>query len=1265
MDKHYCPYCMTPVVPGEPCPNCGLTGGSYTSQPHQLPAGTILADRYLLGRVLGEGGFGITYIGCDTRLELRVAVKEYYPVNHVSRNCRVSNAVNCFTGVAGQGYEKGRERFIREARTMARMDKTPQIVAVRDYFQENNTAYIVMEYVDGTTFKELVAQKGGKIPAAELLSMVEPLFGALESMHALGLIHRDISPDNLMLENGMVRLLDFGCARESAAKGSETMTIVLKQGYSPVEQYQHKGQGPWTDVYSLAATMYYCLTGVTPPQALDRICDDELVPPRKLGADLTKAQELSLLFGMGLQPTRRFRSVREFYASLYQGVPVPVKPQVLYGPNYAQEEASSEIPPVEEKDERSIPVTAPMEVAPEKASVTTPQVEVTLEAKEQPAQVAPEEETTEAEAPEEPEAEAETPEAGPEETAPAEITPETTDSGEEAPEDVPWHFPPVSEKPASPAAVKKSKKKIWIPVAAACGLVAILAVSIPLMLRLGSPDPTVPGASTGSTVQSTEPAQPEVHILRLNGSCNQAFSEALTDSSVDEIVLESDSWISFMAGAVEINKPVLIEEGAGVNLATNSVTVAPGATLTVQGYLQVRDLTVQGNVEISGMGSLDVLRRADVNGGQVHVKSWMNASGLLAVSGGGQVFVENNGSMYADCYLLEREDSIVAQEDFGGLDFDLPNVAIVNEEALFADAVHVNNYQELKSAADAGAKAIVIDGSVTVSDNFPFGPDAALMISPEGALILESYDTTVGAATLINRGTLAGPVCAQCFINYGKAEASIYPAQLRGDERQLFMNLGNADVHGMLYCGPVYNLGVVRYTAESERYSSVQEPFFCGFFLNGRSARLEVDAGRTFELGDYLGNSGTILVREGGAFNNYGRIEEVSESASIDLSGTLQNDGYMGLTSCNFRMRDGGSVNGSGVFYIHNADGGALTQDNRVTCRTYLEKNRHGEGPDQEATTLEQLRAILDEGSAGCAVIPEGAVIQVPEDLQVNMPIVVRGELHMAPGTTLSLSSASLAVESGLLEVDRLEAHDASQLVVDAGANILFQPGGLLRIESSCGNFMQCGLDLNGASVELEGEATIFLADQTRNCGDHLTLSNHAEAYIDFLQGFSQASQVQVENRSRLDVFGGTSLSSGASLTLRDAHMHNAGYFYMDNSTSLVLEGEDANLYSAMGNLGLDAGSSIEIRDGYLEMWAWGEQTKEIHADIVNDGTFRVATTNLGGHVVNRGEMQIAGTTIVRVSGTLENLGVIYIEDDSSALLNDGGAISGSAPVRR
>ena len=317
MDRHYCPYCMTPVAGDQPCPSCGLTFGTYTPLPHHLPPGTVLMERYLVGRVLGEGGFGITYIGCDLRLELKVAIKEYFPTNWVSRHAEVSLAVNSYSGSTGS-YEKGKNRFIYEARTMAKMDKQPEIVSVRDFFEANGTAYIVMEYVDGTTFKELVAQRGGRIPAGELLHMIEPLFSALEAMHEAGLIHRDISPDNLMLERGTVRLLDFGCAREST-QGDETMTITLKHGFAPIEQYQHKGQGPWTDVYGLSATIYYCLTGRTPPQALDRLLDDELILPRSLGVDLTEQQERALLRGMGIKQHQRFRSVREFHAALYEG----------------------------------------------------------------------------------------------------------------------------------------------------------------------------------------------------------------------------------------------------------------------------------------------------------------------------------------------------------------------------------------------------------------------------------------------------------------------------------------------------------------------------------------------------------------------------------------------------------------------------------------------------------------------------------------------------------------------------------------------------------------------------------------------------------------------------------------------------------------------------------------------------------------------------------------------------------------------------------
>ena len=280
--ESFCPYCMSRVAPGQSCPVCGLTQGAYTPAPHHLPLGTILAGRYLVGRALGEGGFGITYIGCDLRLEMKVAIKEYFPVDRVSRFAETSLSVISRVGTESQDYDQGLKRFLYEARTMARMEKQPQIVMVRDYFEANHTAYIVMEYVEGTNFMQLTAQRGGRIAAGELLPLIEPLFSALSAVHAAGLIHRDISPDNLMLERGSVRLLDFGCARESA-RGTETMTIALKQGYAPIEQYQRKGQGPWTDVYALSATIYYCLTGKVPPQSLDRILEDELIPPRDLG----------------------------------------------------------------------------------------------------------------------------------------------------------------------------------------------------------------------------------------------------------------------------------------------------------------------------------------------------------------------------------------------------------------------------------------------------------------------------------------------------------------------------------------------------------------------------------------------------------------------------------------------------------------------------------------------------------------------------------------------------------------------------------------------------------------------------------------------------------------------------------------------------------------------------------------------------------------------------------------------------------------------
>ena len=320
MEKRYCPYCMSQTDEDGMCKQCGLTEGAYSPLEHHIPPGTILKERYLVGRFLGEGGFGITYIGRDLVLGLKIAIKEYFPIDKAARHAMASKNVSVYVG-SENVYQNGKKRFLQEAQTMALMDKTPEIVSVRDFFEENNTAYIVMEYVEGTTLKELVKQKGGKIPPKELFDMIEPLFGALTSLHEKGLIHRDISPDNLMLENGKIRLIDFGCARTAITGDERTLTVAVKHGYAPIEQYNSHGQGPWTDVYALSATIYYCLTGMAPPRSPDRALEDELMIPSRLGIEISAQQEEALLKGMEFRPRLRTRTIEELYAALYKKEP--------------------------------------------------------------------------------------------------------------------------------------------------------------------------------------------------------------------------------------------------------------------------------------------------------------------------------------------------------------------------------------------------------------------------------------------------------------------------------------------------------------------------------------------------------------------------------------------------------------------------------------------------------------------------------------------------------------------------------------------------------------------------------------------------------------------------------------------------------------------------------------------------------------------------------------------------------------------------------
>lgn len=317
----FCPYCMTSLNGADRCPQCGRMAHGYKAPAHHLPPGTLLGGRYALGRSLGEGGFGITYVGLDLVLGLKVAIKEYYPSSIAMRTSSSSLQVTSRYG-GTEGLRAGIDSFMAEARSLARLNDQRLIVHANSFFEENGTAYIVMEYVEGITLLKMCEARGGRMAAAELLDLIEPMFEALTALHETGLVHRDISPDNIMFTvRGELRLLDFGCAREGAG-GDRTLTVMLKYDYAPIEQYTRKGQGPWTDVYALAATIYRCICGVPVPNATERLGDDPIVPPTRLGADLTPIQERGLLKALEVQPKQRLKSAAELHAALYRGVDV-------------------------------------------------------------------------------------------------------------------------------------------------------------------------------------------------------------------------------------------------------------------------------------------------------------------------------------------------------------------------------------------------------------------------------------------------------------------------------------------------------------------------------------------------------------------------------------------------------------------------------------------------------------------------------------------------------------------------------------------------------------------------------------------------------------------------------------------------------------------------------------------------------------------------------------------------------------------------------
>ena len=316
--EHTCPKCMLENPnKNEVCPHCGFYLPSYETKPHHLAVQTILKGRYLLGIVLGEGGFGITYSAYDLKRDQRVAVKELFIAGVVSRQGERTVLVNTGKGMQ-RYYHECRNKFLQEAKVLQTLQDKSGVVDIYEYFQEKDSAYIVMEYLDGIDLRSFLKENGGRISYQSAYRFLRPIMKSMMEIHRSGIIHRDISPDNIRyLSNKKMKLMDFGSAKSTVNGVTDSVVVLFKPGYTPPEQYASGYMvGPWMDVYAMAATIYRCITGKTPKVSIERENDKDLESPRSLGADISPELEDVLYRGMALDPEKRYLDMRGFYEAL-------------------------------------------------------------------------------------------------------------------------------------------------------------------------------------------------------------------------------------------------------------------------------------------------------------------------------------------------------------------------------------------------------------------------------------------------------------------------------------------------------------------------------------------------------------------------------------------------------------------------------------------------------------------------------------------------------------------------------------------------------------------------------------------------------------------------------------------------------------------------------------------------------------------------------------------------------------------------------------
>ena len=315
------------------CPYCGYEENSGKKELLHIDAGTVLIDRYLIGNALGFGGFGVTYIGYDQKLKRKVAIKEYLPSEFATRALHQPDVMINNNEKKMQQFTAGMKKFLEEAKKLAKLSSLDGIVHIYDSFEANHTAYIVMEYLEGETLASYMKREK-KLTEEAAMDIIVPVLQTLEEVHHSGIIHRDIAPDNIFLAKGQdgkthVKLIDFGASRYASTSHSKSLTVLIKPGYSPAEQYQSNGeQGTFTDVYAVGAVLYHLVTGVRPEDAFERRTQiqsggkDPLKDPSCYNDELSKNFENALMNALSVRVEDRSETADAFLQELISGEPV-------------------------------------------------------------------------------------------------------------------------------------------------------------------------------------------------------------------------------------------------------------------------------------------------------------------------------------------------------------------------------------------------------------------------------------------------------------------------------------------------------------------------------------------------------------------------------------------------------------------------------------------------------------------------------------------------------------------------------------------------------------------------------------------------------------------------------------------------------------------------------------------------------------------------------------------------------------------------------